>query len=477
MPMRMRQVQTQTQKLVLSMQMQQAIHMLQIPLMELAQLAQQEMSMNPLLEEQLDQEAQEAEERDETDAAETDADQEFQEEFEKLSQLDDEWREYFKQTTAVRRVSQEEEERRKYLEDSITSEETLQEHLESQFALHSLTDEQKNIGRTILGNIDENGYLQSDIASIAQASGSGTAQVEAMLKVIQSFHPVGVGARTVQECLILQLERLGESGNLAAAVVKHHLEDLAKKHYTQIAKTLHVGVEDILKASALISTLEPKPGRLFSSHRAQYVIPDVIVEKVDDDYVIMLNDDRIPHLRISNLYRNIVHQQDVKSETRNYIKEKVKAGLWFIKNIQQRQQTIYNISKYIVDNQKPFLDDGISFLKPMTMREIAGAVGIHESTVSRAIANKYMQTPQGIFQMKFFFTVGIETQSGENLSSANIKNRIQELIQAENPKHPLSDQKIIGILSKDGIKLARRTVAKYRSELNILPTNLRKQYS
>ena len=472
MPFRMKQVQSQSQKLILSPQMQQAIHMLQIPLMELSQLAQQEMSQNPLLEE----EAEEQEGEREGDTSETDADQEFQEEFEKLALLDDEWREYFKQTTAVRRVSEEEEERRKYMEDSITSEETLQEHLESQFSAHDLSEAEKTVGRAIIGNIDENGYLQSDVESIAQANGTDVAQVEKMLKLIQTFHPVGVGARNIPECLGLQLERLGKNGNIAGALVKNHLQDLAKKHYAQIAKALNTSVEEVQKAAQLIATLEPKPGRLFSPHRAQYVTPDVLVEKVDDKYVIMLNDDRIPHLRISNLYRNIINQQDSKEETRNYIKEKVKSGLWFIKNIQQRQQTIYNIAKYIVDRQTPFLEDGIGVLKPMTMREIADAVGIHESTVSRAIANKYMQTPQGVFQMKFFFTTGIETQSGENLSAANVKNRIKELIRSEDPKHPLSDQKIIQILGQEGIKIARRTIAKYRGELHIQPTNLRREY-
>ncbi len=472
MPFRLKQVQNMSQKLILSPQMQQAIHMLQIPLMELTQLAQQEMSANPLLEEDIEQQDPESED----ESPDTDADQEFQEEFEKLSQLDDEWREYFRQTTAVRRVSEEDEERRKYFEDSITSEETLQEHLESQFSLNDLSELENNIGKIIIGSIDENGYLQSDLEGLAQTAGASAAEVEKILKVIQAMHPVGVGARSIGECLALQLDRLGKNGNLAAAIVTRHLEELAKKHYAQIAKALNTSVEEVLKAAQLIATLEPKPGRLFSVNRAQYVIPDVVVEKVDEEYVILLNDDRIPHLRISNLYRNIINQQDTKEETRNYIKEKVKSGLWFIKNIQQRQQTIYNISKYIVDRQKPFLDEGISFLKPMTMREVADAVGIHESTVSRAIANKYMQTPQGVFQMKFFFTTGIETQSGESLSASNVKNRIQELIGSEDPKHPLSDQKIISMLGQEGVKIARRTIAKYRSELNIQPTNLRRQY-
>ena len=472
MPFKMKQVQSLSQKLILSPQMQQAIHMLQIPLMELTQLAQQEMAMNPLLEEDLEQEESEVA----GENTETDADAEFQEEFEKLSQLDDEWREYFRQTTAVRRVSEEEEERRKYFEDSITSGETLQEHLESQFSLHDLSETEKKIGQIILGSIDENGYLKSDLESIAQSAGADVAHVEKMLMLIQTFHPVGVGARSIAECLALQLERLGESGGLAATIARNHLEDLARKHYAQIAKALNTSVEEIQKASQLIATLEPKPGRLFSSERAQYVTPDVLVEKVDDQYRIILNDDNIPHLRISNLYRNIINQQDAKEEARNYVKDKVKSGLWFIKNIQQRQQTIFNISKYIVDQQRQFLDNGISFLKPMTMHEVADAVGIHESTVSRASANKYMQTPQGVFQMKSFFTIGIATQSGESLSSSNVKNRIQELIGSEDPKHPLSDQKIIALLANEGIKLARRTVAKYRGELNIQPTNLRKQF-
>lgn len=470
---RLEQIQRQMQKLILSPQMQQAIHLLQIPLAELQMVAQQEMNTNPLLEEDIETTA-EQEDYLKT-PEELDEEQGFKEEFDKLAELDDEWKEYFKQTFAVKRHSDEDEEKRRYLENSITKEETLQEHLLKQLSLQDLSEKERHIGETIIGNLDENGFLQTGIEEMAQETQSTPADVEKVLTLVKTFHPVGVGARDLKECLIIQTQRLGTATPLITSIIEGHLDALAHKQFQQIAKELNTTTAEVQAAAEVIAMLEPKPGQMFGENRTQYVLPDVIVKKFNNEYIVMLNDDRIPHLRINKVYRNLMNQQDTAAETRDYVKDKVKAGMWFIKNIQQRQQTIYNIAVDIVNTQKEFLDNGINFLKPLTMKEVADRIGIHESTVSRAIANKYMETPQGIFQMKFFFSRSIETQNGETVSSTNVKNRIEELIKGEDPRHPLSDQKIIQLLAQEGITIARRTIAKYRAELNIQPSNLRKK--
>ncbi|HRZ87003.1 MAG TPA: RNA polymerase factor sigma-54 [bacterium] len=469
---KLEQIQKQMQKLILSPQMQQAIHLLQIPLAELMMEAQQEMNTNPLLEEDIDA----PEEREDylKTPEELDDEQGFKEEFDKLAEMDDEWKEYFKQTSSVKRTSDEDEEKRRYIENSITRDETLQEHIEKQLAVHDLGDEDRRIGEAIVGSLDENGYLPPSDEELAQETQTTPERVAAIRKIIQTFHPVGVGARDLTDCLIIQAERLGGATPVVRSIIRGHLDELAHKQYQQIAKEIDALPSDVQQAAEFIARLEPRPGRMFGEDRTQYVIPDVIVKKFNNAYIVILNDDRIPHLRINKVYRNLMNQQDAASETREYVKEKVKGGMWFIKNIQQRQQTVYNIATEIVATQNDFLDNGINHLKPLTMKEVADRIGIHESTVSRAIANKYMETPQGLFQMKFFFSRGIETSSGEDVSSTNVKNRIEELVKGEDPRHPLSDQQIIRLLTQEGVSIARRTIAKYRSELNIPPSHLRK---
>ena len=280
----------------------------------------------------------------------------------------------------------------------------------------------------------------------------------------------------MRECLLLQIQRLDKAGSLAEKIVELYLDDLAKKRYVQIAKKLKTTAQQIQKEAEFIATLEPKPGRMFVTDATQYVLPDVILEKVDGEYKIILNDDKIPHLRISSVYKDLMSKDDVEQKTKDYIKEKIKSGKWLLKNIHQRQQTIYNIANEIVMRQRRFFDEGIAYLKPMTMQVIATALGLHESTVSRAISGKYIQTPRGIVQMKYFFTTPISTDSGRATSATTVKDCIHEIIKNEDSRKPLSDSKIIDLLKKEGINLARRTVAKYRKEMSILPANLRKKY-
>ncbi len=469
------QIQRQSQQLIMTPQMKQAIQLLQLPLMELRNIIEQEMVANPVLEEEPLQEKpdQEKPEDNETDNSD---ELDFKEEFDRLSKLDDEWRDYFKQSGSYRKYSEEDEERRQYLETSITRDQTLQEHLTNQLHMMSKNEEEKTIGELIIGNIDENGYLQCALDEIAIQSGQALDKVEEVLMLIQQFHPVGVGARNLRECLLIQIKRLGKTDTLTEKILSKRLEDLGKKRYPMIAREFKTTVQQIQKEAEFIGTLEPKPGRMFASETVHYVLPDVILEKVNGEYKIILNDDKIPHLRISNIYKKLMNGSDVDDTTREYIKEKIKSSKWWVKNIHQRQKTIYNIANEIVTRQYRFFDEGIAFLKPMTMQVIANALGLHESTVSRAISGKYMQTPRGIFQMKYFFTTPIATRSGSDASAATVKDKIQEIIRNEDPLKPLSDSKIIDLLQKDGIKLARRTVAKYRKEKNILPANLRRKY-
>lgn len=470
---RFEMAQKQVQRMILSPQMQQAIYMLQMPLMELQALIQQELTLNPVLEEKMETETPPA--AAETAKTEPEKELDFKEEFTTLEKLDDEWKDYYAQSGSFRKLTQQDEEKRKFMLDSITTGESLQDHLLWQLGILVTDQDKKALGELIIGNIDDNGYLRTSVEDLSAISGKSIPEIEEMISLIQTFNPVGVGARDIKECLLIQLDRLGKSNTLEAKIVENCLDFLGEHKYKQIAELLHVTEHEVQKAAEIIITLDPKPGLMFSSETSQYVVPDVFVEKADGEYVITLNDERTPHLYISNLYRNLMHKKDTPQETINYIKDKIRAGSWLIKNIKQRQQTIYKIASEIVRIQHNFLEEGPSSIKPLTMQEVANAVGLHESTISRAIANKYIQTPQGTFQFKYFFSSGIQTESGESVSITNLKGKIYDMIKNEDSKHPLSDQEIIEKLSALGIKIARRTIAKYRYDMGIPASNLRKK--
>ncbi len=297
-----------------------------------------------------------------------------------------------------------------------------------------------------------------------------------MLKVIQTFDPPGVGARDLRECLMLQLERAGQQDSLEYRIVSDFMEALGKRRIPEIARGTGCTVDEVQEALDRIARLEPRPGRAFLPDNDQYVLPEVFVQKSGDDFIVTTNNEHIPHLRISNTYKDLMAQGGNSAEVRNYIREKIRAGKFLIKSLHQRQQTILNIAKEIVNRQRDFMEKGVSHLKPLTMAQIAEVVGVHETTVSRAVSGKYMQTPQGIFEMKYFFTAGIQTASGDDVSNTSVKDMIAEIFKNEDPAKPLSDQEVVRMLREKGIVIARRTVAKYRTELNILPSNLRKVY-
>src|SRR6202049_1829651 len=328
----------------------------------------------------------------------------------------------------------------------------------------------------IIGNIDDNGFLQTTPEEMALNTGIAQEDFETMLTLIQSFHPPGVGARDLRECLLIQLKREGRQSSLEYKIIADHMQDLGKRRFPEIARRIGIGVEQVQKCANNIAQLDPRPGAIFAEAPKNYVLPDVTVEKVNGDYQVILNGEQIPHLRISNTYKDIMSQDGNGSEVKDYIRDKIRSGKFLIKSIHQRQQTISNIAHQIVGRQKEFLDHGTAYLKPMTMVQIADAVGVHETTVSRAISGKYMATPQGVFEMKYFFTPGYQTAGGASLSNTSGKEGLSDLVRDEETRNPLSDKEIVEILSDRGIPIARRTVAKYRAELNILPSNLRKQY-
>ncbi len=486
-----------TQKLaqqqVLAPQMQQSLAILQAPILELRSLVEQELQQNPVLEEAPPQPTPEDEtsaikKEDPTEppadvyydpAVEKPSNQpvdDFQVEFEKLAMLDQEWKEKFSETNQPLRSADVEEEKRKYMFDSLTSETSLSEFLLEQMRLSDLPPDKYPVAEMIIGNIDENGYLQATIDELAYSTNIPADEIEQVLKVIQTFQPSGVGARNLKECLLIQLEQAGKEDTLEYKIIKNYIDKLAKHHFREIAKELNIEIEDVQKAAERISRLEPKPGRIFLPDNDIYVVPEVFVEKVGDDYVVSVNNEYVPRLRISNIYKDLMANPNTPPQDKDYIKAKINAGKNFIKSIHHRQQTIISIAKEIVKRQRKFMDKGVSYLKPMTMSEIAEAVGVHETTVSRTVSGKYMKTPQGVFEMKYFFSSGIQTSDGQNLSNKTIKQMIIDLFKNEDPSNPLSDHDIVQILAQKGIVIARRTVAKYRTELKILPSNLRKEY-
>jgi RNA polymerase sigma-54 factor len=471
----MQQSQNLALQQILAPQLQQSLLILQTPLLELRNLVQQEMETNPVLEELPDEPS-----SDSLNGAESSADNNFEEEFEKLASLDEEWRDYMAQSSSYSpegfQGSSEAQDKRQFFFDSIAVQETLQQHLVTQLNQTVLNADDRKTAELIIGNIDDNGFLQSTPEEMALSSGIAKEDFEKMLALIQGFYPPGVGARDLRECLLIQLQRDGKENSLEYKIVSEHMDDLGKRRFPEIARRMNISVEEVQKCANRIARLNPRPGQAFAAAPQNYVLPDVTVEKVDGDYQIILNNEQIPHLRISNLYKDIIAQDSNGSEVKDYIRDKIRNGKFLIRSIHQRQQTISNIAHQLVSRQRDFLEHGPSHLKPMTMGEIADAVGVHETTVSRAVSGKYMATPQGIFEMKYFFTSGYQTATGESMSNTSVKEAVLDLVKHEDGNAPLSDQQIVEILSERGIPIARRTVAKYRDELNILPSNMRRKY-
>ena len=461
------QTQNLSQQQVLAPQLQQSLMILQAPVLELRNIIQQEIQTNPTLEEESMEPTIEDRQKEHD---------EFKEEFERLAKLDEEWRDYMAQSTSYAGRSNEDDEKRLFFFDSLVKEETLQQHLLEQVAANDIVGAEARVAELIIGNIDDAGFFQASIVEIAETSGCSEQTVEEILEKIQTFHPVGVGARDLKDCLMIQLRRLGKDNSLEWRIVDRFLDDLGKRRFPEIARRLSTAVEHVQRAANFIATLDPKPGQIFAADPNNYVLPDVAVEKIGGAWQIALNGDQIPHLRISNVYKDLMSQDGSGSEVKDYIRDKIRSGKFLIKSIHQRQQTISNIANEIVLRQREFMEVGPSALRPMTMVMVADAVGVHETTVSRAISGKYMATPHGVFDLKYFFTPGYQIADGDSLSNTSVKGEIAELVKDEDHRTPMSDKEIVEKLAQRGIPIARRTVAKYRAELNILPSNMRKLY-
>jgi RNA polymerase sigma-54 factor len=474
--------QTQRLQMVLAPQLRQSLEMLQLPILELRTLLQQEMEQNPTIEESPSQdEPIEIEPgASQPDATEPESEKkeplDFDKEIEALAKLDDEWRDYFLQDRASNPRTDEQEEKRQFFLDSLAQRESLQQHLMGQLNLSGLSEDDRKIAELIIGSINDDGYLTNTIAELAANTGHDQRHMEDVLAVVHDFHPVGVGSRDPRECLSLQLERMGIQDGTAVAIVRDHLEELGARKFQDIAKALKITPQAVQQAAVLIGTLDPKPGRAYSAEVAAYILPEVQVLKVDGRYVVVLNDDQLPHVRISSHYRRLLEDPATTPDVRSYVQDKIRSGAFLIKSIHQRQRTIHRIATEIVTAQTDFLGHGIARLRPLTMAEVAGIVGVHETTVSRAVSGKYMQTPIGTFEMKFFFTPGIRTTDGKEVSNKTVQDMIASLVAREEPTTPLSDQEIVEKLREQGVTIARRTIAKYRLVMRISPSHLRKSY-
>ena len=467
--------QQQRLQMVLAPQLRQSLEMLQVPILELRNMIQEELETNPAIEDvqnnDISVEAEKPEVK-EDDQSEMD----FDKEFEILEKLDADWRDYFYQNLQNSSYNPDQEEKRQFMLDSLQQQESLQEHLLNQLHLTEMDTADQQLAEMIIGNINDDGYMLADIGELAETMGGDQEHLNELLQVIQEFHPTGVGARDLRECLLLQLKRLGHEDDLPAQIIDHHMKLLAAHKYQVIARKLKHTVEDVQEAIGIITTLDPRPGRLYSAETAKYVLPEVIVQKIDGEYVVLVDSDQLPHIRISSHYRKLLSNAGTTAEVNTYIRDRVRSGAFLIKSIHQRQKTIHRIATEIVKTQTHFLDKGLSHLKPLTMAEVAERVGVHETTVSRTVANKYMKTPSGIFEMKYFFTPGLKTASGTDMSNKTVKDIIGTMVASEDTKKPLSDQSIQDALKAQGIEIARRTVAKYRLMLRIPPSHMRRRY-
>ena len=476
MALELRQQLKLTQQLIMTPQLQMAIKLLQLSRLELMDTIQTELEENPALEEVPDGTS--AEQSTEPAEAATTENLEVKEvTIEDKIQEDIDWSNYLDEYNTPGRVHHESEDRdTPRFEAFIASTESLNDHLLWQFLMTKPDKEEESIASLIIGNLNKDGYLDVSVEEIEIASGSPPEKIEEVLSIIQTFDPIGVGARNLSECLLIQAKFLGLDDTLVIDIITNHLSNLEKKNYKAICKALKKSMDEVVSAINIITSLEPKPGRQFSDETPQYINPDIYVYKLEDEFVIMLNDDGMPKLRVNSFYKSsITRGKHISGEAEDYIQEKMRSAAWLIKSIHQRQKTIYRVMESILRFQREFFDKGIAHLRPMVLRDVAQDIQMHESTISRVTTNKYAFTPQGIFELKYFFNSSIRRSQGGSIASASVQEKIRQIIANEDQKKPYSDDKIARILKEDQIHIARRTVAKYREMLKVLPSNKRKQ--
>ena len=472
MPLQLRQSLSLTQQLIMTPQLQQAIKLLQLSRLELLDTIHTELETNPVLEEHASEEG---------PGSKLDSGDEGQLSPPEAPGKEDgrgsmDWDAYLSEYSRGWAESPYEPKDTPSFESITPSKTNLYSHLLWQLNLSEVSDAFKELGVHIIGDLDEDGYLAAPVEEIAQATGHSVDQVTEVLRVVQNFDPVGVAARSIQECLLIQANFLNLGGTTVEKILLDHMDKLENKRYDLIAKALSIPLTEIIAAMEVITSFEPKPGSKYSDEETIYISPDIYVFKVGDDYEIVQNEDGLPKLRISPYYRDILSSKDtMQNGTKQYIQDKLRSAAWLIKSIHQRQRTIYKVTSSIVRFQRDFLDKGVSALKPLVLRDVAEDIQMHESTVSRVTTNKYVHTPQGIFELKFFFNSSIHCLDGDSVSSESVKEHLKNLIKSENRARPYSDQEIAEMLKKHNIDVARRTVAKYRETLGILPSRKRKK--
>ena len=466
---------SQKPALIMTQRLQQALKLLQVPTLELQQILKQEIMQNPLLEEVDDL-------TENDDIAKEDSPEEAaNEEAEQPAEQDPiDWSDYI-QDGLDRTYIPQTEVNPEFLEKVPVTRTTLAESLLEQLHFLSLSKEHIAIAEFIVGSLDERGYLSTPLEEIARATGRPVDEVERVLTVIHALEPVGVGARDLRECLLIQLEARHQKDTPVWRLIHDQFDNLVNRRFPEIARHLKCSVEEVQAAADDVATLNPKPGLEVSAEDPKYVVPDLIVERVDDDYIVLLNDRNVPRLRISSAYESVLKDKkpadkaSAGGETRAYIQNKLNSARWLIQTIEQRRRTMIKVMNCIIREQREFFDRGIAFLRPLTLQQVARQIDMHESTVSRVCSGKYVQTPRGVFELKFFFSSGLETEDGEDVSARTAKDIIKTLIEEEDKKEPLSDQRIAELLHERGLRIARRTVAKYREQLSILPARFRRR--
>ena len=473
--------QRQTQQLVLAPQMRQSLKILQVAALDLRAAIQEELQSNPALEElpmddiSLEKAAGNGEDKA-TPGDDAREEMDFSKDFQVLERINQDWHDHLSDTGGVRQSSSEEDERRQHFFDSLTSETSLQQHLMQQAELSDFAPATLQGLRFLVGSLDDRGYLTATLSDLALLASLPLEVMQEASRVLKTFDPAGIGAENLADCLLIQLAHKGREKSVAARIIRDHLALLVRRRIPDLARKTGLANEIIQEAIEEIGTLDPAPGRRFADDANRVVVPDVTVEKDGTEWKIILNPDYIPRLRLSNTYKDLLAKGRLTKPESDYLREKLRSGKFIINAIEQRQRTIERITREIIKHQSEFFDEGVAKLKPLTMTQIADIIGVHETTVSRALANKYMQTPHGVFEMKYFFTSGYQSQAGEAVANTSVKEMIADIVAGEDPGKPLSDQEIVGLLQSKGLSIARRTVAKYREELGLLPSNLRRRY-
>jgi RNA polymerase sigma-54 factor len=478
MALELRQQLKLTQQLIMTPQLQMAIKLLQLTRLELLNTINQELEENPTLEEEIHEVAieEKLDKQTESDSAEVPDTKEVT--IEEKIRDDMDWSNYIDEYNSSGRIHSEIEKKESpNFESFVARKESLREHLLWQLLMTSPTEDEEKIGSIITGNLDKDGYLDASVEDIVQMSGVNTEKVEEVLRLLQTFDPIGVCSRDLSECLLIQARHFELDDPIITQIIKEHLNHLENKNYKAIAKSLKINIEDVITAINIIKSLEPRPGRQFTDEEPQYINPDVFVYKVEDEFIIWVNDDGMPRLHVNNFYKNAIRDgKNFSSEAKEYIQEKIRSATWLIRSIHQRQKTIYRVMESILKFQRDFFEKGISYLRPLVLKDVAEDIGMHESTISRVTTNKYAHTPRGIFELKYFFNSSIQRFHGEAIASASVQDKIKQIIESENPKRPYSDDKISQLLKEENISIARRTVAKYREIMRVLPSNKRKQF-